>query len=143
MLKNTTLEHFLTIEKKWFTKKGSPEQKEIDKILTKMYTKKLSTFFRDSLSTTSVEDKATNIILADQISRHVFRSNPDTQKIFTQWAYKEACNFIKFNSDKDDKVPFWVKLFILLAIRHSGLQQDLIFCRDRVNLFNKNKIRSS
>ena len=80
MIKNATLKHFLSIEKNWFTKKGSIEQKQIDQILTKMYTNKLSTFFRDSLNTSSVEDTATNIILADQIARHVFRSNHDTKQ---------------------------------------------------------------
>ena len=50
--------------------------------------------FVDALVSKTNEELASDIILADQISRHIYRNKPLKKELFTKWAYLKAKKFV-------------------------------------------------
>ena len=122
-------------ESKWFTKRGSKAQQDFDAQVIDKYKTEVDNFFSTFNPNSTKLKAAENILIVDQLSRHVYRKNPAKLDVYTNYAYAYAQQLVLDNVDLDPSIPFWLKLFILLAIRHSNQVEDLRFCENRVRRY--------
>ena len=126
-------------EDKLFLPKGAVRD-AFDKELCTLFLERLESFDFDidRYKQLPISSKYELVILLDQFSRHVFRNDQTTLDKLCSAANILANDMCQ--KDEDLELPFYQRLYVLLAIRHKNTYEDLIYCKRRARSYFQESI---
>jgi len=112
----------------WF----NPNHEYVDNIITKKYGYSINHLLKDDNTTNS---KFHNILVLDQLSRHIHRGDTFIIKQYTNKAITIAIDCLTNNLDFE--LPIEQRCFMMMPLRHSFHKDLLLACIKRVHSYKK------